>query len=181
MAQWVTKEDLNYAAQVQKRTFAKKEDGKSLVANAEIEKLAGVAEGAQVNTIETVKVNGVALEATGKAVDITVMTDEQVQQKINAAVSSAYKAQGSATLETLPAADAVQVGHVYDMSEVFVTTDAFREGAGKEYPAGTNVVWTEDGKWDCLAGIVDTSGFVKTSDIGEITDEEIEAMYADTE
>lgn len=49
-----------------------KEDGKSLVADTEIEKLAGIAAGAEVNVIETVKVNGVALEVAEKAVDITI-------------------------------------------------------------------------------------------------------------
>ena len=39
---------------------------------AEKTKLAGIAEGAQVNVIETVKVNGSALTITDKAVDITV-------------------------------------------------------------------------------------------------------------
>lgn len=48
--------------------------GKGLSANdyttAEKTKLAGIATGAQVNTLETVKVNGTALTITGKAVDI---------------------------------------------------------------------------------------------------------------
>lgn len=37
-------------------------------------KLAGIAAGAQVNVIEAVKVNGVALDISGKAVDVTVPT-----------------------------------------------------------------------------------------------------------
>ena len=56
-----------------------KEDGKGLSTNdyttAEKEKLGGIAEGAQVNVIEQVKVNGVALDVgSGKEVDITVPT-----------------------------------------------------------------------------------------------------------
>ena len=53
-------------------------DGKGLSTNdyttAEKTKLAGIAAGAQVNVIETVKVNGTALTPSGKAVDITVPT-----------------------------------------------------------------------------------------------------------
>ena len=52
------------------------EEGKGLSTNdytdAEKEKLAGVANGAQVNVIDTVKVNGTALTVTNKAVDILV-------------------------------------------------------------------------------------------------------------
>lgn len=48
--------------------------GHSLVDDDEITKLAGIAAGAQVNVIETVKVNGTALTVTSKAVDITVPT-----------------------------------------------------------------------------------------------------------
>ena len=53
-----------------------KEDGKRLMTAAEGTKLAGVAEGAQVNVIEVVKVNGQALSvATGdKSVDVIVPT-----------------------------------------------------------------------------------------------------------
>lgn len=53
-----------------------KENGKGLSSNdytdAEKSKLEGIAEGAQVNVIETVKVNGTALTLTDKAVDIDV-------------------------------------------------------------------------------------------------------------
>lgn len=55
-----------------------KEEGKGLSANDyttdEKTKLSGVAAGAQVNIIETVKVNGTAQTVSGKAVDITVPT-----------------------------------------------------------------------------------------------------------
>lgn len=55
-----------------------KEDGKGLSTNdyttAEKEKLTGIAAGAQVNVIESVKVNGTAQAVSSKAVDITVPT-----------------------------------------------------------------------------------------------------------
>lgn len=43
-------------------------------------------------------------------------------------------------------------GHLYHIHESFVTTSMFRQGPGYSYPAGTNVYWTADGKWDCLSG-----------------------------
>ena len=53
-------------------TKVAKEDGKRLMTDAEGTKLAGIAEGAQVNVIETVKVNGTALEVTEKGVNIEI-------------------------------------------------------------------------------------------------------------
>ena len=202
--QWVTKEDLNYAAQKQKAKFQAKEAGKSLVSDTEITKLEGVAAGAQVNVLESVKVNGQALTATDKAVDITVPTNEEIDGKISTAITEAnvdgkieaafeaadidgkiksavtgvYKVKGSVTFANLPT-DGVEEGHVYNVTEDFTTTTAFVEGAGVEYPAGTNVVYTAAGKWDCMAGTYDFTDFVKTSDILEITEAEIDAMYAE--
>lgn len=49
-----------------------KVEGKSLVDDDEIVKLGAIAEGAQVNVIETVKVDGVALDVTDKAVDVVL-------------------------------------------------------------------------------------------------------------
>ena len=55
--------------------FVAKETGKSLVSNTLITKLEGVAEGAQANVIEKVKVNGTALTPdASKAVDIPAAT-----------------------------------------------------------------------------------------------------------
>lgn len=49
-----------------------KVEGSRLMTDAEGEKLAAIAEGAQVNVIETVKVNGEALTVADKAVDVVV-------------------------------------------------------------------------------------------------------------
>ncbi len=43
-------------------------------------------------------------------------------------------------------------GHMYNINEAFVTDSRFKDGAGYSYPAGTNVYWTQDSKWDCLSG-----------------------------
>lgn len=65
-----------------------KVSGKGLSTNdyttTEKNKLSGIASGAQVNVIETVKVNGTALTPTDKAVDITVPT-------VDSALSSTSK------------------------------------------------------------------------------------------
>ena len=51
-----------------------KVDGSRLMTTAEGTKLAGIAEGAQVNVIEKIKVNGVEQTVTEKAVDVSVPT-----------------------------------------------------------------------------------------------------------
>lgn len=45
-------------------------------------------------------------------------------------------------------------GHLYHINDAFVTDGRFKEGAGYSYPAGTNVYWTQDGRWDCLSGVL---------------------------
>lgn len=56
--------------------YVAKETGKRLMTNAEGTKLEGIAEGAQVNKIESVKVGGTALEITEKAVNISEISTD---------------------------------------------------------------------------------------------------------
>ena len=67
-----------YATQATVNNKVDKEAGKGLSTNdyttTEKNKLAGIAAGAQVNVIESVKVNGVALPVSEKAVNVTVPT-----------------------------------------------------------------------------------------------------------
>jgi hypothetical protein len=44
-------------------------------------------------------------------------------------------------------------GYVYNIRDDFVTTDDFREGAGKSYTAGVNVYFCADGLWDAFGGV----------------------------
>lgn len=131
---------------------------------AEKTKLAGIAEGAQANIIETVKVNGTALTPTSKAVDIDLSNYATVDD-----ISKVYKAKGSvASVDDLPKTDNV-VGDVYNVRAAF-TVD------GKVYPAGTNVVYVatggdySDGKWDVLAGLMDLSEYAKTATVNASLD-----------
>jgi len=74
-----------------------------------------------------------AIEAKG------YQTESQVQDKINAAVSAAYRPGGSVAFSALPAADEEHAGMVYNIRDAFTTTGGFLEGAGGSYPAGSNV------------------------------------------
>jgi hypothetical protein len=68
----------------------------------------------------------------------TLMT--AIVQKFNA-LGGAYVAKGSKAFAELPSTrTADMVGYVYNVTDDFTTTADFVEGAGKKYPAGTNVV-----------------------------------------
>lgn len=102
--------------------------------------------------------------------------DEQIDNKVKAAVASVYKIKGSIAFASLPV-EGMKDGDVYNITDAFTSTNAFVEGAGKEYPAGTNVAYVEEsGKWDCMAGTYDFSGYLQKTDIRSLTSEEIAAI-----
>lgn len=96
-------------------------------------------------------------------------TDSKIDEKIAAKVSSTYKAAGTVQFASLPTPSATEEGKVYNVSDAFTTTENFVEGAGQEYPAGTNVVCintaSEVYKWDVLAGFVDLSAYATTESV----------------
>lgn len=51
-------------------------------------------------------------------------------------------------------------GYVYNISDDFITDESFREGAGKQYTAGTNVYYTANGEWDCFGGVASPTATV---------------------
>lgn len=99
---------------------------------------------------------------------------KELTDTVNQAVSGVYKFMGSVNFAELPS-EGMEAGHTYNIKDEFETTEVFVDGAGKTYPAGTNVAYTENG-WDCLAGIFDFSNFMMKSDIRNITAEEIDAI-----
>lgn len=120
-----------------------KEAGKGLSENdyttTEKEKLAGIAAGAQVNIIESVKVDGTALPISGKAVNIDLSTYAKKSE-----IASAYNYKGSkASYDALPTTGNT-VGDVWN-----VETD------------GMNYAWTGSA-WDALGASVDLSGYATT-------------------
>lgn len=96
-------------------------------------------------------------------------TDSKIDEKIAAKVSSTYKAAGTVQFASLPTPSATEEGKVYNVSDAFTTTENFVEGAGQEYPAGTNVVCIDTAseiyKWDVLAGFVDLSAYATTESV----------------
>lgn len=124
-----------------------KEEGKGLSSNdytnAEKEKLAGIEEGAQVNIIQQVKVDGTALTVTDKAVNIPL--SEKIGEIVGSKLTTAYNYKGTvATPSSLPTSGQA-VGDVWNI-----------ENKSEYGEAGVNVAWTGT-KWDSLGGIFDTT------------------------
>lgn len=61
-----------------------------------------------------------------------------------------------AELIALKESGTLGTGYLYNISDNFTTDDNFKMGAGVEYDAGTNVYFTADGYFDCLAGMTVT-------------------------
>lgn len=108
-------------------------------------------------------------------------TASQVASSIASAISSAYKASGSVAFASLPTPAAANLGNVYNVTDAFTTTASFVEGAGKAYPANTNVVVVLISgayKLDVLAGLVDLSGYMEAADMVELTNAEVASLWS---
>ena len=125
-----------------------------LMAAAHVVKLTGIEEGAQVNVIENVTVDGVTGSLSGKtlainggfakAADVYTKGDVYTKDEIAEKLSSVYEYKGSVnTYAELPSN--AEKGDVYNVAEGY-----------NLHPAGTN--WVFDGtSWDALGGLVDMS------------------------
>lgn len=71
---------------------------------------------------------------------------------ISESFSGALRPMGTVAFANLPLVSSASAGDMYNISDEFVTTSDFVEGAGITEPAGSNIYKTEAGKWDVLAG-----------------------------
>ena len=182
-----TRQGRPYWSKKTKAELAKKVDavdGKVLSTNdyttAEKNKLAGIASGAQVNTITTVKVNGTALTPdASKAVDVTTptktsqltndsgyQTASQVSSAIGTAVGKITQISYS-TVSSLPSTGAT--GVIYLVAHKHGTQDIYDE-----------YIWMADSRTFEKIGTtdIDLSGYVKTTDLTAITTDELNAMWS---
>lgn len=107
--------------------------------------------------------------------DTDAVNVKQLNSAIATQVSSVYKAKGSiADISALPTPDKDHEGFVYNVEKEFTTTADFIEGAGKTYPAGTNVVIVNTTgttyKYDVLAGMVDLSNYATKTELSSKLD-----------
>ena len=106
---YVSRENLSRILTKIKETYVVKVDGKGLstndFTNDLLAKLNGVAEGAQVNVIESVKVNGVAQAITEKSVNVTVPTKTSDITNDSGFITSSDIPEGAAASTTSPLMD----------------------------------------------------------------------------
>lgn len=149
--------------------------GSRLMTDAEGTKLEGIEANAQVNKIESIKVNGEALSISDKAVTIPnadaevygVITENRVKAIAGEVAGSVYKVKGTkASIEEVLEVGTAAVGDVYNVTAEFTLN-------GQKFPAGTNVVFvgpgeegepdpTQQTQWDALGGTVDLTPYETT-------------------
>lgn len=82
--------------------------------------------------------------------------ESDLHDYVDQQITRTYKPSGSIYFAELPTLSASRLGNVYDIKDAFTTTSDFAEGAGKSYPAGTNVAIVDIGsgtyKYDCMPG-----------------------------
>lgn len=148
--------------------------------SAEKTKLSGIAEGAEVNVIDTVKVNGTALTPASKAVDITVPTNNnqltngagyQTASDVSSAIASAISGITSfdyEVVESLPQEG--EKGVIYLVSNSGTGTNIYDE-----------YIWMDgdpSGRYEKIGTTeIDLSNYVQFSDLVAITNAEIDTIF----
>lgn len=114
-----------------------------------------------------------ALQAEGALEDLVADETERAQRAesglqnyVDQRISTVYRPKGSIMFADLPLPSVNTLGWVYDVTDAFTTNEYFVGGAGKKYPANTNIgvndVGTEDDpvyKWDVLPGFINTEAY----------------------
>lgn len=108
-----------------------------------------------------------------------LVTSGAVKTYVDDKLSTTYKAKGSVAFADRPTPGSSYEGFVYNVTDAFTTDNTFVEGAGNNYPAGTNIVCINTTgttyKWDVLAGFVDTSAFITASSTATFTNKTFDA------
>lgn len=131
----------------------------------------------------TTQIATTAFVQTGLA-DKANSSDVYTKTEIDNKLSATFKPGGSVTFTNLPTLSAANLGKILNVTNSFTTTADFVEGAGKTYPAGTNVAIVDVGtssspsyKYDIQGSFFDLSGYVEESDLGLATTGEIDALF----
>lgn len=93
---------------------------------------------------------GDTTKRTNEAIDNAKYYYEQ-SKMIASGLNGALLPMGTITFEQLSTMTK-EIGYMYNISNEFVSTSEFKDGGNYTYTAGTNVYYTADGFWDCLAG-----------------------------
>lgn len=117
-------------------------------------KVNGIAEGAQVNVIESITIDNVAQTITGKGVALDLSAYVKGTD-----VASALRYKSSVNAYSSLPTSGQKTGDVYN-----IKTAGGSDADGVAIKAGDNVVWNGTG-WDVLAGTVDLSNYALKSEV----------------
>lgn len=162
--------------------FVQQEAGKGLSANdltdTLLQKLNGIAEGAQVNVIESVKVNGVALDITEKGVNVLVPTgalaalDKVGVDQLDAALAELINSHATKTYvdtELAKKADKATTVAGYGI------TDAYTKGETYSKDEADSAISAAVGT--AIAGVYKVKGSVAFASLPSLTSEELKEGY----
>lgn len=102
----------------------------------------------------------------------TNASDAATKDYVDAVATGALTPKGSVAFANLPALTAANVNTLYNVTDAFTSTADFTEGAGKSYPAGTNVAIVNVGtastpsyKYDAMTGVIDMSSYATKTEV----------------
>lgn len=127
--------------------YVQKEADHRLISKTEIDKLSGIQESAQQNTIESITIDGAPTSIdTDKNVDLKI--NDIIDSKITGTISSVYRYKDS--FKTKEEFDAFTA----DLTKTKQNGDVYNLAFDSEYGfAGVNVAWNADAnEWDTLGG-----------------------------
>lgn len=119
----------------------------AISANSASSKADAAANSARMSESYAVGTDGVVRE--NDSADNAKFYKEQAE-RIAEGLKGSLLPMGTILFAALP--DTTVAGYMFNISDEFTTTDRFKEGEGHVVPAGTNVYYTADGYWDCMAG-----------------------------
>lgn len=126
--------------------------------NAAVNKLAGIATGAQVNVIETVKVNDVALPIVGKAVNITTTKGDQGDSAYDVAVEEGFDGSQSEWVASLQGKNGTL--WKYTAITLVVGSDVLVNDLIAPFNVDDLVMSTDNNVWGIIKSIAGTDAVV---------------------
>lgn len=132
-----------------------------VIANASANQANQTAENANTNANNAKSVANTANSTANTAITTANEALSKAIEALNASLK-VLEFKGSVPFSALPTPSANNLNDMYNVSDAFITTSDFVEGAGKSYPANTNVIVVNSGsdyKYDVLAGFIDLSPY----------------------
>lgn len=131
--------------------------------------------------IETLNGSDTTEGSVAKAVkDASDALTTAMDNKIASAIASTYIPSGSINTLTTEMLVQANIGKVYNVTTDFTTTTDYVEGAGKSYPAGSNVAVVNTGtakapvyKFDVLMGFIDMSKYSTTEQMNSAIEDAV--------